>query len=163
MATPIPNLLQRLVQWLSATRIVSPLLSRTLNHLDRAVLALTRGRYTATRALAGVPVLTVETLGARSGLPHAVTLLAIPRGAEYVLIATAFGSPHHPAWYYNLMAHPEVRVTSNRVARQCRARQVLGDERRACWDMAVSTYPGYAAYLERARRPIPVMLLTPID
>jgi hypothetical protein len=39
----------------------------------------------------------------------------------------------------------------------------LGDERRACWDLAVSIYPGYAVYLERARRTIPVLVLTPID
>ncbi len=163
MATPTPNLLQRSVQGLSATRFFARVLSRTLNRLDRAVLALTGGRYTATRALAGVPVLTVETLGARTGRPHPVTLLAIQRGAEYVLIATAFGSPRHPAWYHNLMAHPEVRVTLNRVARLYHARQVFGEERQGCWELAVTAYPGYAAYLERARRPIPVLLLTPID
>ena len=163
MTAHTPNSLQRLVQALTATRFVSWLLSRSLNRLDRAVLAVSGGRHTATRALAGVPVLTVETLGARSGRPHPVTLLAIPRGSEYVLIATAFGSPHHPAWYHNLVAHPEVRVTLNRITRRCRARVALGDERQACWDLAVSVYPGYAPYLERARRPIPVLVLTPIE
>ena len=163
VSTPTPNPLQRLVQALSANRIVSRLLSRSLNRLDRAVRALSGGRHTATRALAGVPVLTVETLGSRSGRPHVVTLLAIPRGAEYVLIATAFGSPHHPDWYYNLVAHPDVRVTLDSVSRRCHARLTSGDERQACWDLAVSVFPGCADYLERARRPIPVLLLTPID
>ncbi len=107
MTTLAPNPLQRLVRALTATRFVSRLLSRSPNRLDRAVLALSRGRHTATRVLAGIPVLTVETLGARSGRPHPVTLLSIPRGYEYVLIATAFGSPHHPAWYHNLVRHPE--------------------------------------------------------
>lgn len=163
VTTPTPNPLQRLVQALTATRFVSRLLSRSLNRLDRAVLALSGGRHTATRVLAGIPVLTVETLGARSGRPHLVTLLAIPRGSEYVLVATAFGSPHHPAWYHNLVAHPDVRVTLNKIPRRCRARLALGDEQQACWDLAVSVYPGYAAYLERARRPIPVLVLTLID
>jgi deazaflavin-dependent oxidoreductase (nitroreductase family) len=163
MTTLAPNPLQRLVRALTATRFVSRLLSRSLNRLDRAVLALSGGRHTATRVLAGIPVLTVETLGARSGRPHPVTLLSIPRGYEYVLIATAFGSPHHPAWYHNLVRHPEVRVTLNQATRRFRARVALGDERRACWDLAVSIYPGYVVYLERARRTIPVLVLTPID
>jgi len=163
MTTRKPNAAQRLIQALAATPFFSRLLSRSLNRLDRAVLALSGGRYTATRALAGVPVLTVETMGARSGRPHPVTLLAIQRGAGYILVATAFGSPHHPAWYHNLVAHPEVDVSVNNVTRRCRAREALGDERQSCWDLAVSVYPGYAPYLERARRPIPVMVLTPID
>ncbi len=161
--TATPNLMHRLVRALTATRFVSRLLFRALNRLDRAVLALSRGRFTATRALAGIPVLTVETIGARSGRPHPVTLLAIQRGSEYVLIATAFGSPHHPAWYHNLIARPEVLVTRNQITRPFRARVALGDEWQTCWDLAVAVYPGYAAYLQRARRTIPVLLLTPID
>lgn len=163
MTTATPNPLQGLLRALTATRFASRLLSRSLNRLDLAVLALSRGRQTATHGLAGLPVLTVETLGARSGRPHPVTLLAIPRGGEYVLIATAFGSPRHPDWYHNLVAHTDVRVTLNRVTKRCRARVAVGDERQACWDLAVSVYPGYADYLERAHRPIPVLLLTSIE
>jgi len=92
-----------------------------------------------------------------------VTLLAIPRDSEYVLIATAFGSPYHPAWYHNLMARPEALVTIDQITRLFRARVTMGEERRACWDLAVAVYPGYAAYAERTRRTIPVLLLTPID
>jgi deazaflavin-dependent oxidoreductase (nitroreductase family) len=163
MSSPTANPLQRLIQALTATRLVSRLLSLSLNRLDRAVLALTGGRHAATQRLAGVPVLTVETLGARSGRPHPVTLLAIARGGEYVLIATAFGSPRHPDWYHNLVAHPDVRVTRNRVTQWFRARVTSGAERQACWDLAIATYPGYAGYEERAHRPIPVLLLAPLD
>jgi deazaflavin-dependent oxidoreductase (nitroreductase family) len=163
MTTATPDPLQRLIRALTATRIVSRLLSRSLNRLDLAVLALSGGRQTATGGLGGIPVLTVETLGARSGRPHRVTLLAIPRGSEYVLIATAFGSPRHPDWYHNLVAHPDVLLTVDRVTRRYRARETQGYERQACWDLAVSVYPGYADYLERAQRPIPVLLLAPAD
>jgi deazaflavin-dependent oxidoreductase (nitroreductase family) len=158
-----PNPLQSLVQRLTASQLVSRLLSGTLNPLDRLVLRLTGGRHTATRTLAGVPVLSVETIGARTGRRHAVTLLAIPYATGYILVATAFGSRRNPAWYHNLVAHPTVKVTLGLVTRPFQARVTTGDERQACWEQALAVYPGYAAYLQRARRPIPVLRLTPID
>ncbi len=158
-----PNAFQRTVQRLTATRLISRLLSRTLNPLDRLVLTLTGGRHTATRALAGVPVLSIETTGARTGRRHPVTLLAIPRGKDYILIATALGGRQNPAWYYNLLAHPTVDVTLDRVTSPYRARVTTGEERHACWAQANAVYPGYSAYLQRAGRPIPVLLLTPLE
>lgn len=156
-----PNSLQRLIQRLTASRAGSAVLARTLNRLDRLVIGLTGGRYSATAALAGVPVLTVETIGARSGRRHPVTLLAIPRGESFILIATAFGSRRHPAWYHNLRAHPVVDVSIHQVTRRFRAREVEGEERQSCWEQATAVYPGYADYLQRAARRIPVLLLTP--
>ena len=158
-----PTPLQRLVQRLTATRLISRLLARTLNPLDRMVLLLTGGRHTATRALAGVPVLLIETIGARTGRRHPVTLLAIPQCPGYILIATALGSRHNPAWYHNLLAHPSVNVTVDRATNPYRARVTEGDERQTCWAQAIAVYPGYAAYRQRAGRPIPVLLLTPLD
>lgn len=156
-----PNAFQRLIQRLSASPSGSALLARTLNRLDRVVARLTGGRHTATGTLAGVPVLTVETIGARSGRRHPVTLLAIPRGPEYVLLASAFGNRHHPAWYHNLLAHTLVDVTIDQVTRRFRARVATGAERELCWQQAIAVYPGYASYQQRAGRLIPVVLLTP--
>jgi len=156
-----PNSFQRLIQRLTASRACSAVLGRTLNRLDCVVAGLTGGRHTATAVLAGVLVLTVETLGARTGRRHCVTLLAIPRGEDLVLIATAFGSRKHPAWYHNLRAHPVVDVRLGRVRRRYSAREVTGEEREACWHQATAVYPGYMNYMERAGRAIPVLLLTP--
>jgi len=156
-----PNPLQRLIQRLTASRAGSAVLAHTLNRLDRVVATLTGGRHTATAILAGVPVLTVETIGARSGRLHRVTLLAIPRGQDLILIATAFGSRKHPAWYHNLRAHPAVDVRRNQVTGRYRAREATGEERETCWRQATAVYPGYADYLRRAGRYIPVLLLTP--
>ncbi len=156
-----PNAFQRLVQRLTASRAGSALLARTLNRLDRLVAWLTNRRHTATAALAGVPVLTVGTIGARSGRRHAVTLLAIPRGEGFILIASAFGSRRHPAWYYNLRAHPVVVVHFGQSTRRCRASEATGDERRSCWEQATAVYAGYADYQRRAGRVIPILILTP--
>jgi len=156
-----PNAFQRLIQRLTASRAGAALLARTLNRLDRLVAGLTNTRHTATAALAGVPVLTVETIGARSGRRHPVTLLAIPRGQSFILIASAFGSRSHPAWYHNLRAHPVIDVKIAQATRRYRASEVTGEERRSCWEQATAVYPGYADYQRRAGRVIPVLILTP--
>jgi deazaflavin-dependent oxidoreductase (nitroreductase family) len=158
---PTPNSFQRLIQRVAASRAGSAALARLLNRLDRMIAGLTGGRHTATAVLAGVPVLTVETLGARTGRRHCVTLLAIPRGEDLILIATAFGSRKHPAWYHNLRAHPVVDVRLGRLRRRYRALEVTGEERESCWHQATAVYPGYMNYVERAGRTIPVLLLTP--
>ena len=156
-----PNAFQRLVQRLTASRAGSALLARTLNRVDRLVTRLTNRRHTATAALAGVPVLTVETIGARSGRRHPVTLLAIPRGEGFILIASAFGSRSHPGWYHNLRAHPVADVHFGQVTRPYRASEATGEEHRSCWEQAMAVYAGYADYQRRAGRVIPILILTP--
>ncbi len=158
---PAPNSFQHLIQRLTASRAGSALLAHLLPRLDCVVAELTGGRHTATAVLAGVPVLTVETIGAGSGRRHRVMLLAIPRGKDLVLIATAFGSRKHPAWYHNLRSHPVADVRLDQVTRRYRAREATGEEREACWRQATAVYPGYADYLRRAGRVIPILLLTP--
>ena len=37
-------------------------------------------------------------------------LIGIPDGNDIVLIASNWGGASHPAWYFNLRAHPEVTV-----------------------------------------------------
>ncbi|MCW5864005.1 MAG: nitroreductase family deazaflavin-dependent oxidoreductase, partial [Anaerolineae bacterium] len=39
------------------------------------------------------------------------------------------------------------------------AREVVGEERAACWAKAVAVYPGYEAYARRAGREIPVVVV----
>lgn len=84
---------------------------RTLYHFDLPVLRLSRGRYSVTSLLAGLPVVTVTTIGAKSGQPRSLPLVAIPSGEAVILIASNFGQAHHPAWYYNLRAHLAVQLT----------------------------------------------------
>jgi hypothetical protein len=41
------------------------------------------------------------------------------------------------------------------------AREVNGVERERYWHMAVEIYPGYEAYRQRLKRPVPVIVLEP--
>lgn len=162
-----PNLPRRLVRTVAASAPGAWLAARALHHLDRLTLRLTGGRTTAAAIMGGLPLITLATTGAKSGQPRSVPLIGIPDEENIILIASNWGQARHPAWYHNLRAHPEVMVTVNGRSQNGRAlpytaRQLEGAERARCWQKAVSTYAGYAAYVRRANnRQIPVILLTP--
>lgn len=153
--------LQKMIQQLAATRGGSWILLRVLPPIDRAVFRLSGNRHTLVSLLAGLPTLLLVSTGAKSGLPRTTPLVGIPRGDGYLLIGSNFGQTHHPAWVYNLRAHPSASLTRNGVTREYTAREVRGAERETCWQEAVSFYAGYEAYRLRAGREIAVFVFEP--
>ena len=155
---------QRAIRRMASTRWGSLLVASRLQRWDRAILGLTRGRTTATTLLTGYEVMLLRSIGARSGKPRIIPLLAIEDGDGFLLIATNFGSRRHPAWYYNLMRHPQVEVTRRSEIHAYIARELSGDEKLKAWEHAVMHFNGYAAYRARTMgRQIPVLRLTPVD
>ncbi len=155
MANPVRGGVRRVI----ATRPAAWLLARTIHHIDRAVLRLSGGQTTAAALFSGLPILAVTTTGARSGRRRTVPLVAVPDGERLILVASNWGQSSHPAWYYNMKANPEVTVGDGPAARHYVAREVMGEERAACWTKAVAVYPGYEAYARRAGREIAVVVL----
>jgi len=130
------------------------------NPIDRRLLRWTGGRF---GLFLGQPVGLLETLGARRGKPRTAPLLYREDDGRIVLIASKAGAVRHPAWYHNLIAHPEVAFTG-RDGRHghYRAREAEGTERDALWAQANDLYAGYDDYQERAGgRRIPVIVLDP--
>jgi deazaflavin-dependent oxidoreductase (nitroreductase family) len=150
------------IKKMASQEFSSWLLSKTLHKLDRFVLTITRGKTTATGLLAGVPVVWLISKGAKSGQERRTPLLGIFEEQQVILIASSFGSQNHPAWYYNVKAHPDVALYYNGVEKEYRARIASGEERKRFWDQAISQYKGFAAYQRRAGdRQIPVIILEP--
>ncbi|MEJ2747903.1 MAG: nitroreductase/quinone reductase family protein, partial [Anaerolineae bacterium] len=56
--------------------------------------------------------------------------------------------------------HPTVTITVGGKTAVYTAHEATGAEREACWQEAVSYYPGYETYKKRTGRRIPVMVLT---
>jgi deazaflavin-dependent oxidoreductase (nitroreductase family) len=134
-----------------------------LPRLDRLALKVTGGNSTLTGAILDLPVFTLVSTGAKSGQPRKTTLFGICDGEKVILIATSFGSRHHPDWYYNLRAHPKASLTVNGRWRQYHARQAEDHERQRYWAQACEMYRGYRSYREWAEgREIPIMVLEPI-
>jgi deazaflavin-dependent oxidoreductase (nitroreductase family) len=156
------NALRRIIQRTASTRAGAWFFARTVHRLDLPVIRLSKGQHSLTSVLAGLPVVTLTTVGARSGRRRTTPLVAIRDGEKVVLIASNFGRAHHPAWYHNLRANPEARLTIHGRTGHYVAREVTGAKRERCWERAVDLYAGYAAYKERAGgREIPVMVLMP--
>ena len=148
---------------IASIRPVSLTLAHILHHLDRVVLRASGGSHTAMTILIGLPVVTLTAVGAKSGEPRSVPLMAFPNGDNLFIIASNYGSSHHPGWYYNLRANPEATITIQGKAAKYIAHEAAGDERERCWRTAVNNYAGYAAYERRAGdRTIPIMVLVPL-
>jgi deazaflavin-dependent oxidoreductase (nitroreductase family) len=61
--------------------------------------------------LAGLPVLTVTTTGARTGQRRSAPLVGVPAGDDIAVIGTSFGQSRTPGWYHNMRADPKVEAT----------------------------------------------------
>ncbi len=133
-----------------------------LHHLDWFVLWASRGRSTLTGILTGAPVVMVTTTGTRSGLPRTSPLLAIQDRAQagsFALVASNWGQPHLPAWYFNLKKDPRAVCRMNGRAATYLAHEATGEEYDRFWRSAVETYFGYTLYKQRAGRRIPIMVM----
>jgi deazaflavin-dependent oxidoreductase (nitroreductase family) len=108
----------------------------------------------------GARLILLTTTGARTGTPHTTPVAYLPDGGDRILvIASAGGSPRHPDWYRNLLAHPRATVESGAFTYEARAEVLTGEERDRAFARAVETDPGWAAYQEKTDRVIPVVAL----
>jgi deazaflavin-dependent oxidoreductase (nitroreductase family) len=126
--------------------------------IDRWLIPLSRGRL---KVAMGQPILLLHTRGARSGQPRTSPLLYTPHGDAFVIIASKAGDAHNPAWYHNLLAHPDsVTIDVNGTHAAVCPRVAEGAEREALWRLVSDNYNGYDTYQARAgNRLIPVIIL----
>lgn len=127
-----------------------------------ALYEATDGREGAT--LEGKPVVILTTVGAKTGSIRKNPLMRIEHAGTYAVVASAGGAPTHPAWYRNLLAHPEARLQDGATVRRVRAREVHGEEKARWWQIAEQHWPHFPEYRAKAAgREIPIMLLEPTD
>lgn len=111
----------------------------------------------------GIPVIIVTMRGAASGDVRKIALMRVEHDGEYALIASYGGAPKHPAWYRNLVTHPdEVLVQDGPEPFRVTVREVEGDERAAWWERGVAVYPPYDEYQANTDRVIPVLVASPV-
>jgi deazaflavin-dependent oxidoreductase (nitroreductase family) len=105
------------------------------------------------------PLLLLTTTGARSGRRRVNPLGYLRDGDSYVVFGTVAGSPRHPDWYYNVLAHPEVEVELAGERFPATTVVVTGPERDRLCALHAANNPGWGSYLSMASREIPVIAL----
>jgi F420H(2)-dependent quinone reductase len=114
-------------------------------------------------ALEDRPVVILTTVGAKTGNIRKNPVMRIKEGDVYVAVASNAGATSHPAWYRNIVAHPELSLQDGATVHRVRAREVHGDEKARWWKVAERDWPHFPAYRAKAGdREIPVMLLGPV-
>ena len=155
--------LQRMMQIVPASNAGFFAFSNTLHHIDAMLWQLSNGQVSIP-SLGGLSTVMLTTTGAKSGLSRTMPLVGIPDGERILLIASNWGRPKNPAWYYNLRAHPRASLTlpGGRTGIYT-AHEAQADEYQRYWNQAVDLYMGYSVYKQRAGgRHIPIMVLTPV-
>jgi deazaflavin-dependent oxidoreductase (nitroreductase family) len=107
----------------------------------------------------GTTVLILTTTGRRSGEPRSTPLIYGTRGDDRVVVASKGGAEEHPAWYLNLLEHPEVTVQVRGDRFTARARTATPDEKPGLWRMMTERWPPYGEYQHKTSREIPVVVL----
>jgi deazaflavin-dependent oxidoreductase (nitroreductase family) len=137
-----------------------PPVAKRLMPLDAALQQRTHGRL-ALMALAGLDSLVLTTTGRRTGLPRPVALLCVRSPDGYVVAASNWGGPAHPAWSANLIAHPAAEIAVSGKSSPVTAVLAGGVQRERLWDLLADYWPPYHAYARRTQREIRVFLLSP--
>jgi deazaflavin-dependent oxidoreductase (nitroreductase family) len=105
------------------------------------------------------PIVVITSRGAKTGKLRKNPVMRVEHDGVYAAVASYGGSPQHPVWCHNFIAHPEVELQDGPEPHLYRARIAEGEEREIWWKRAVDQYSPYADYQERTDRQIPVFLL----
>jgi deazaflavin-dependent oxidoreductase (nitroreductase family) len=111
----------------------------------------------------GVPTLLLTTKGRKSGALRRTALIYGKHGSSYLIVASQGGAPSHPAWYLNLTEHPEVQVQVGADKFAAHARTASEQEKPELWAEMIKIWPAYDEYQTKTDRPIPVVVLDPVE
>jgi deazaflavin-dependent oxidoreductase (nitroreductase family) len=108
----------------------------------------------------GAPMILLHHRGAKTGKERINPLVFQQVGDNFAIFASKGGSPSHPDWYHNLLAHSDTTVEVGTDVIPVTARELTGEERTAVWERQKELMPNFAEYEQKAKgREIPVILL----
>ena len=133
---------------------------RAMSAINTWVYRISGGKIGG-RFLRGAPVMLLTMVGRRSGEPRTVPLLYLRDGEDVVIVASKGGMSHHPLWYGNLKANPEVEIEIGTEKAAMVARTATDGEKAELWPKLVAMYRDFDDYQARTERNIPVVILSP--
>jgi F420H(2)-dependent quinone reductase len=105
--------------------------------------------------------LLLTTRGRVSGKERTTPLFYFPDGNRFIVIASNWGSAHHPQWWLNLQTNPHATVQAGRKVLIVTASQATGEEHERLWKTVTTNHKEFANYQKGTTRPIPVVILAP--
>jgi len=101
----------------------------------------------------------IHHIGAKTGEQRIAPARAFREGPDAWLVAASkAGAPDNPAWYHNLVAHPDVEIeTPDDGTVAVHAEVLRGDERDEAWERFTEDAPGFRDYEQKTTRTIPVI------
>jgi deazaflavin-dependent oxidoreductase (nitroreductase family) len=109
--------------------------------------------------LASAPLLLLTTTGAKSGKPRTRPLVYLSEEGRIYVFAGNRGAPTNPAWYHNLLAHPDVTVELGTEKFAARAIVVDSAEGERLGRIQLQKIPALAELSEKITRKVPAVLL----
>lgn len=140
--------LSKAVRWLGHRRWFA-VFARRLVWLDRWLQRRSKGRIVPMTGL-GLNTLLLTTTGRKTGRPRSQPLVFVRDGADFVVVGSNWGQPHHPAWTANLLAEPRCVVTLGGREIPAEAELVTGADRDRLWAALAADWPAYRTYETRA-------------
>lgn len=114
----------------------------------------------------GTHLVLIHHQGARTGTERVNPAMSLRDRAAWLVVGSAMGAPHDPAWIANLRAHPGVKieaVVGDDIATiPVQATELTGNEREAAFARFVKVAPAFAAYQAKAGRALPVIRFDPL-
>ncbi|HEX8728884.1 MAG TPA: nitroreductase family deazaflavin-dependent oxidoreductase [Ktedonobacterales bacterium] len=102
----------------------------------------------------------LTTTGAKSGKQRTTPVAYSTDGDKLVIAASKGGAPVNPDWYFNLVANPIVTVELGTQKFQAHATVVKDEaERQRLYAHHAELMPGFADYIAKTDRKIPVIVL----
>ena len=133
---------------------------QSFNERSIAEFRENRGRVAA---FGDAPLLLLTTIGSKSGLPRTIPLMYLTEDGEtnrVYVFASASGADSHPAWFNNLVAHPndlEVEIAEHSTS--AHGEVVPEPLRGELYAKQAERYPVFAGYQTSTSRTIPVVAL----
>lgn len=153
-----PGFFNRAFAAFSSTRPGRFFSAKVVWKVDPFLLRVTRGRLGMGLVL---PTALLETHGAKSGAVRRNAVIYFHDRDRVTIVASKAGAAKHPAWFHNLVAHPDVRFGGVPM----RATVVSDEaERDRIWRLADRVFAPYATYRGEAaqtNRTIPIVQLMP--
>jgi deazaflavin-dependent oxidoreductase (nitroreductase family) len=142
----------------------SPFVRTFITPFHARLLRRTGGRLRRSWLFAaGQPVLSLTTIGRRTGRPRSTVVTCFTYGDDLGVAGMNLGIASNPAWALNLQANPQAAITLRTETIAVTARRATGEEAARLWQRWVEVQPSARAFRDLAGRDIPLFVLTPRD